>query len=74
MYPDPQNSKEIPLTPKEAFWTEKNGAGLALLKHDDVIASGDAGKTVLDFFSSFYDEGMKRMDCDLRNKTYKFKV
>lgn len=53
-YPEPTGLPDAPLTPDAAFWTEKNGSGLALLKYDDVRTADDPAATVDAFLESVY--------------------
>lgn len=71
IYPDPENSQKIPLKPSQAFWIEKNGAGLALLKHDDILKEKDPENIILEFFKNFFEEAIKATHWSKNNKLYK---
>lgn len=54
-YPEPAGMNEPPLSPGEAFWAEKNGGVLAILKYEDARRTADPGKAILAFLDSLYD-------------------
>lgn len=55
--PEPAGLADTALSPSSAKWQESNGAHLALLMYDDVLASSDPAGTVLDFLESAYQAG-----------------
>ncbi len=54
-YPEPAGMNEVSLNPGEAFWAEKNGGALAILKYEDARVSDDPDAAILAFLNSLYD-------------------
>ncbi len=54
-YPEPAGLAQTPLRPSEAFWTEKNGGALAILKYDDARSVEDPAAAILVFLTSLYE-------------------
>lgn len=54
-YPEPDGLNQAPLRPEDAFWTEKNGGALAILKYEDVRNSANPPEAILAFLTSLYD-------------------
>ena len=54
-YPEPLGMNTVPLTPSDAFWAEKNGGALAILKYDDARAADDPSGAILAFLDSLYE-------------------
>jgi hypothetical protein len=62
--PEPAALTGEPLQPPAARWVPSRGAHLALLRYDDVRASGDPRAAVLDFYESAYQAGARRAGWD----------
>ena len=56
-YPEPEGLKETPLKPAAAFWGDRHGSALAILKYDDLRGTGNPEETLLDFLDSAYQAG-----------------
>ena len=54
-YPEPEGLNEVALQPGEAFWAEKNGGALAILKYEDARNAEDPKAAILAFLNSLYD-------------------
>lgn len=54
-YPEPDDLNLEPLSPKQAFWAEKNGGALAILKYEDARITEDADEAILAFLNSLYE-------------------
>lgn len=54
-YPEPDGLNTAPLAPAEAFWAEKNGGALAILKYDDARLAESPNTQILSFLNSLYD-------------------
>ena len=46
---------EASLDPAQAFWAEKNGGALAILKYEDARNSGNPAEAVTAFLNSLYE-------------------
>ncbi len=56
-YPEPAGMSEVKLQPDEAFWAEKNGGALAILKYDVARNADDPGAAIMAFLNSLYEGG-----------------
>ncbi|WP_422377204.1 DUF5996 family protein [Roseibium sp.] len=54
-YPEPAGLNQVALAPSEAFWAEKNGGALAILKYEDARTSDNPSANILAFLNSLYD-------------------
>lgn len=54
-YPEPEGLNQVPLRPDAAFWAEKNGGALAILKYEDARNAPNPSEAILDFLTSLYD-------------------
>ncbi|MTI45359.1 hypothetical protein JM93_01250 [Roseibium hamelinense] len=54
-YPEPDGMNKVPLQPANAFWAEKNGGALAILKYEDARNAVDPSAAILAFLDSLYD-------------------
>ncbi|MEM8972592.1 MAG: DUF5996 family protein [Pseudomonadota bacterium] len=54
-YPEPADMSSLPLKPKDAFWAEKNGGSLAILKYEDARNSRNPSTAILSFLESVYE-------------------
>jgi len=54
-YPEPDGMNQVPLQPADAFWAEKNGGALAILKYEDARNAVDPSAAILAFLDSLYD-------------------
>ena len=54
-YPEPDGLNMVALSPTEAFWAEKNGGALAILKYSDACAAPDTEKAILSFLDTLYE-------------------
>ncbi len=61
-YPEPAGLNEAPLEPADAFWAEKNGGALAILKYEDARRADDPSKAILSFLDSLYEAGVSKGD------------
>jgi len=61
-YPEPAGMNQAALQPDEAFWAEKNGGALAILKYADASAADDPSAAILSFLDSLYDGAAARAD------------
>ncbi|WP_149866272.1 DUF5996 family protein [Tropicimonas marinistellae] len=53
-YPEPKGLSTAPLKPSEAFWAEKNGGALAILKYADARMASSPSGAILSFLDSLY--------------------
>jgi len=58
--PEPENLTDESLQPEKAFWSESNGAHLALLMYDEARAANAPRESVLEFLESAYQAGARR--------------
>jgi len=61
-YPEPAGLNRKPLAPETAFWAEKNGGALAILKYEDAWNASDPSSAILGFLNSLYDGAAERAD------------
>ncbi|MEL7114031.1 MAG: DUF5996 family protein, partial [Pseudomonadota bacterium] len=61
-YPEPAGMNAVPLAPAQAFWAEKNGGALAILKYEDARRADDPSAEILAFLNSLYDGAAKAAD------------
>jgi hypothetical protein len=61
-YPEPQGMNQINLQPADAFWAEKNGGALAILKYEDARTGADPAAAILSFLNSVYDGAAVKAD------------
>eukprot|EP00903_Cladosiphon_okamuranus_P001886 g1884.t1 len=61
-YPEPDGLNQVALAPLEAFWAEKNGGALAILKYEDARKAADPSKAILAFLESLYDGAAHKAD------------
>ena len=54
-YPEPDGMSGLPLSPGPAFWAEKNGGALAILKYEDARQAPAPSEAILAFLNSVYD-------------------
>ncbi|MEM1174748.1 MAG: DUF5996 family protein [Pseudomonadota bacterium] len=59
-YPEPAGLNETGLQPASAFWAEKNGGALAILKYEDARTADDPAKAMLSFLESVYAAGITK--------------
>ncbi len=59
-YPEPAGMNEVSLSPDEAFWAEKNGGALAILKYEDARTADDPDAAILAFLNSLYDGAVEK--------------
>jgi hypothetical protein len=64
-YPSPDGLIKEKLVPQKAFWIERKGSPLALLKYEDLRKEKDPKQALLDFMESAYQAGAKRAGWDL---------
>ena len=53
-YPEPDKMNRVSLRPDAAFWAEKNGGALAILKYSDLSEAPDPNAEILAFLDSLY--------------------
>lgn len=53
-YPEPDGLNQTSLSPDAAFWAQKNGGALAVLKYDDMRQAADPESALLAFLHSVY--------------------
>lgn len=58
-YPEPPPLRRQALDPPQAFWTDRNGSALAILRYADVRAADNARAHLLTFLHSAYRAGAK---------------
>ena len=56
-YPEPEGLNETVLQPEAAFWAEKNGGALAILKYEDARQADQPSEAILSFLDSVYEAG-----------------
>ena len=61
-YPEPAGMNTAPLKPSTAFWTEKNGGALAILKYEDIRSGNTPSRTILSFLQSLYEGAAIKSD------------
>ncbi|MEM9707372.1 MAG: DUF5996 family protein [Pseudomonadota bacterium] len=61
-YPEPVGMNSAPLKPSEAFWAEKNGGAMAILKYDDARNSANPSHAILSFLESLYEGAAKKAE------------
>ena len=61
-YPEPAGMNAVSLKPADAFWAEKNGGALALLKYEDARAATDPVHAILSFLESLYEGAAVKAD------------
>ena len=61
-YPEPAGLNTAPLQPSQAFWSEKNGGALAILKYEDARNAPDPSHAILAFLDSLYDGASEKAD------------
>lgn len=61
-YPEPPGMNQVPLRPDAAFWAEKNGGALAILKYEDARAAADPAEDILAFLDSLYEGAADKAD------------
>nr|WP_244314020.1 DUF5996 family protein [Roseibium denhamense] len=54
-YPEPVGMNQVELQPAPAFWAEKNGGALAILKYEDARTAEDPSAAILAFLDSLYE-------------------
>lgn len=54
-YPEPEGLSQTSLSPDVAFWAEKNGGALAVLKYEDMRQATDPEAALLAFLHSVYE-------------------
>jgi hypothetical protein len=59
-YPAPEGLIKEKLIPEKAFWMERRGSPLAILKYEDLRKEKDPKQALLDFMESCYKAGAKR--------------
>lgn len=64
-YPEPVEMNQIALQPGNAFWAEKNGGALAILKYEDARNADDPAKEILSFLNSLYEGAAVKADWPL---------
>jgi hypothetical protein len=55
--PEPAGLRDQPLRPDSATWVEQRGGSLAILPYEEVCATPDPRRTLLDFLQSAYEAG-----------------
>lgn len=70
-YPEPEGMKDIVLKPSDAFWAEKNGGALGILKYEDARNSGNPSRTILSFTESLYEGAAKKAGWPLQDLRHK---
>jgi len=73
-YPAPEGIAEEPLQPLGAKWVQQNGSPMALYTYEDLRASTDPKKALLQFLESSYLAGVKRGGWDVNELTSKYAV
>ncbi len=66
-YPEPQGMSQVLLKPADAFWAEKNGGALAILKYEDARTSADPAAAILSFLNSVYDGAAVKADWPVKD-------
>ncbi|MEM6513412.1 MAG: DUF5996 family protein [Pseudomonadota bacterium] len=64
-YPEPAAIRDVELQPDSAFWAEKNGGALAILRYEDVRTAADPTAAILSFLNSLYDGATRAADWSL---------
>ena len=59
-YPEPTGLNEAVLRPADAFWAEKNGGALAILKYEDARRADDPSAAILSFLDSVYEAAIEK--------------
>ncbi|HET6520493.1 MAG TPA: DUF5996 family protein [Geminicoccaceae bacterium] len=59
-YPEPAGLAEEPLRPGAAFWADRNGSALAVLRYEDVRGAADPRGALLEFLEGAYRAGARR--------------
>ncbi len=72
-YPEPDSMNTIPLAPTEAFWTDKNGGALAVLRYEDMRTAKDPEQALLLFLNSVYEGAAEKSGWDTRELAHMFK-
>lgn len=54
-YPEPTGMNTVPLKPDAAFWAEKNGGALGILKYEDIRHARTPSRSILSFLQSLYE-------------------
>ena len=61
-YREPDAMNAIPLQPAQAFWAEKNGGALAILKYEDARNAADPAEAISVFLESLYQGAAEKAD------------
>ncbi|MET1416035.1 DUF5996 family protein [Roseibium sp. HPY-6] len=61
-YPEPAGLNKVPLRPGSAFWAEKNGGALAILKYEDARNAIDPADAIRSFLDSLYEGAAEKAD------------
>jgi uncharacterized protein DUF5996 len=62
--PEPEDLRSQPLSPAQAFWSERPGGSLALLPYEAVRTAGDPKAALLAFLESAYQAGAGALGWD----------
>lgn len=65
-YPEPVGMNMVPLKPDAAFWTEKNGGALGILRYEDVSNASVPSRSILSFIQSLYEGAAIKSDWPLK--------
>lgn len=56
-WPSPKGLENVKLSPKRAYWTERNDSPLAILNYADMRESANPEKALMEFLESAYNAG-----------------
>ena len=71
-YPEPERLNEVSLQPGEAFWAEKNGGALAILKYEDARLAADPKAAILAFLNSLYEGSADKARWPVEELTHRY--
>jgi hypothetical protein len=66
-YPAPEGLMKEKLIPEKAFWMERKGSPLAILKYEDLRKEKDPKQALLDFMESSYQAGAKKAQWNMED-------
>lgn len=66
-YPEPEAMNEAPLQPASAFWAEKNGGALAILKYEDARTAANPAEAISAFLESLYEGAAEKANWPAEN-------
>lgn len=71
-YPEPDKLAVEPLKPASAFWQDKQGSHMAILKYEDFRRAADPKSTLLSFLDSTYLAGASLANWPIEDLRYEF--